>query len=288
MRMKTDNEKNVKEYFFWPEQISYTLVLWAVIPTLLYQYFNMKWIVIPWIPVALVGITTAIVVAMKNTQMQKRLADAGLIWNNIITQSTDWNTTVQHFIPKSNSAYKTLVHNQYAWIMLLRFQLKHNNNQPGPAAMQALKNELANYIAPERLNDILLQKNSAKQLIALQSVIIKELYNNQQITNQQYIEMLRKLADLYDLQQQCEKITNYTPNGFFSRINLVMIRLFIILLPFGLINEFRKLGSDFVLLTIPFCLLISCVFTLIERTAKKPFDLGLNDSSTQKLAKIEL
>ena len=286
--MKTDNEKNVKEYFFWPEQISYTLVLWAVIPTLLYQYFNMKWIVIPWIPVALVGITTAIVVAMKNTQMQKRLADAGLIWNNIITQSTDWNTTVQHFIPKSNSAYKTLVHNQYAWIMLLRFQLKHNNNQPGPAAMQALKNELANYIAPERLNDILLQKNSAKQLIALQSVIIKELYNNQQITNQQYIEMLRKLADLYDLQQQCEKITNYTPNGFFSRINLVMIRLFIILLPFGLINEFRKLGSDFVLLTIPFCLLISCVFTLIERTTKKPFDLGLNDSSAQKLAKIEL
>jgi putative membrane protein len=40
-------------------------------------------------------------------------------------------------------------------------------------------------------------------------------------------------------------------------MNLFFVWIFIFLIPFGMIQEFEKLGHDFVWLTIPFSVLVS-------------------------------
>jgi len=54
----------------------------------------------------------------------------------------------------------------------------------------------------------------------------------------------------------------------------------VILLPLGMLNEFQKLGEDFVWLTIPFSVVVSWVFTSMEKVGEateNPFEGGAND-----------
>ena len=52
------------------------------------------------------------------------------------------------------------------------------------------------------------------------------------------------------------------------------------MLPFGILNEFQKLGDDFVWLTIPFSVIVSWVFTSMEKvgeSTENPFEGSAND-----------
>jgi putative membrane protein len=52
------------------------------------------------------------------------------------------------------------------------------------------------------------------------------------------------------------------------------------MLPFGMLNEFQKLGEHFVWLTIPFTVIVSWVFTSMEKVGEateNPFEGGAND-----------
>jgi ion channel-forming bestrophin family protein len=89
-----------------------------------------------------------------------------------------------------------------------------------------------------------------------------------------------RLADLYDQQGKCERIKNFPYPRQFASINLFFIWLFVFLIPFGVLNEFSKLGPYFVWLTIPFSVIVSWVFTSLEKigeSTENPFEGSAND-----------
>jgi len=95
-----------------------------------------------------------------------------------------------------------------------------------------------------------------------------------------HMEMMRVLEEFYNLQGKCERIKN-TPfprqYAFFSKI---FTWIFILLLPFGLIGEFAKMGHDLIWLTIPFSVLISWIFITMEivgDNSEDPFENFAND-----------
>ena len=92
--------------------------------------------------------------------------------------------------------------------------------------------------------------------------------------------MEKRLADLYDQQGKCERIKNFPYPRQFASINLFFIWLFVILLPFGMLNEFQKLGEHYVWLTIPFSIVVSWVFVSMEKvgeSTENPFEGSAND-----------
>jgi len=143
-----------------------------------------------------------------------------------------------------------------------------------------LEDELKKYLSREELEYILSKKNKATQIIALQSKKIKELSEEGKIENFRYIEISKRLADLYDQQGKCERIKNFPYPRQFASINLFFIWLFVLMLPFGMLGEFQKLGPDFVWLTIPFSVVVSWVFISMEKvgeSTENPFEGNPND-----------
>ncbi len=79
------------------------------------------------------------------------------------------------------------------------------------------------------------------------------------------MELEKLLVDLYDQQGKCERIKNFPYPRQFATLNLMFVRLFNGLVPFGMLGEFAKLGDGFVWLTIPFSALVAWVFNMMER-----------------------
>jgi len=143
-----------------------------------------------------------------------------------------------------------------------------------------LEDELKCYLPEEELTYILSKKNRATQLIALQSKKLKQLAEEGKIENFRYIELSKRLAELYDHQGKCERIKNFPYPRQFASINLFFIWLFVLMLPFGMLNEFQKIGENYVWLTIPFTIVVGWVFISMEKvgeSTENPFEGNPND-----------
>jgi putative membrane protein len=255
----------------------------------------MHWLATPWVPVALVGTAAAFIVGFKNTQTYNRLWEARQIWGAIVNSSRSWGIMVKDFVKADPEIHRELIYRHCAWLTALRFQLRtpqswenssKNYNREFqrnfiiPEWTSKLEEELSQYISQEELLQLLAKRNRATQLIALQSGRLSQLQDAGHIGTYERVELERRLADLYDQQGKCERIKNFPYPRQFSSINLFFIRLFVLMLPFGMLNEFQKLGGHFVWLTIPFSVIVSWVFTSMEKVGEateNPFEGGAND-----------
>src|SRR5688572_22527422 len=101
--------------------------------------------------------------------------------------------------------------------------------------------------------------------MALQSKAIKGLFAGQVIVVLQFIDMQRSIKDFLLQQSRCERIKDFPYPRQFATINSFFIKLFCLLLPFGLLREFESLNEsvegvikgDMVWLVIPFSVLRS-------------------------------
>lgn len=120
------------------------------------------------------------------------------------------------------------------------------------------------------------------------------------------MELQNMLVEFYTLQGKAERIKNFPYPRQFATLNFLFVWIFIILLPFGVMNEFESIGQSFieeiqshqhketgffhgithllgmhfVWLSIPFSVLISWVFYCIEligENTENPFEGGPND-----------
>lgn len=293
--MHTGSHYKFKKFIEWTRRDIYILVLLATFPTVLFQVFDLKWLAIPWVPVALVGTAASFIVGFKNTQTYNRLWEARQIWGAIVNTSRTWGIMIKDFVNVEKAEMEILIYRHCAWLTALRFQLRkpqswENTNKPHfkeyliyntiPEWEGKIEEELKKYLSEQEYYYVLGKKNRATQLIALQSKHIKELRGKGKIKHLEYLEMERRLADLYDHQGKCERIKNFPYPRQFASINLYFIWLFAIMLPFGLLTEFQKLGDNMVWLTIPFSIIVGWVFTSMEKVGEateNPFEGGPND-----------
>ena len=188
-----------------------------------------------------------------------------------------------------------LIYRHIAWLTALRFQLrqprgwehsqeahvkKFRNLYSIPELENNLDDELKNYLSPDELKYVSNKINSATHIISLQSKEVKELSKNKLIDNFRYITLVKKLADFYDQQGQCERIKTFPYPRQYATFNMIFIWIFILLVPFGMLEEFNKMGDLFVWITIPFSVLVSWVLHTMAKvgdSTENPFEGGAND-----------
>ena len=104
----------------------------------------------------------------------------------------------------------------------------------------------------------------------------------------QFVDMQRSVKDLLLQQGRSERIKDSPYPRQFATINGLFVKLFCILLPFGLLREFDKLNEsvegmmkgNMIWLVIPFSILISWMYTSLERvgeSTESPFEGNAND-----------
>ncbi len=278
----------------------------SAIPTALYAVFDMTWLSLPWLPIAVIGTAVAFLVGFKNNATYDRLWEARKIWGAIVNSSRTWGIMTRDFITHDQvhdpatleplaTIHQRLIYRHVAWLTALRYQLRQPRNWENmtrsynreirvfydvPEYEKSLEEVIEPYLSKEDLHYVLSKKNRATQLISLQSREIKELKQRGLIDNFRHVEVMDLLRDLYTQQGKCERIKNFPYPRQYSTISLIFIWVFIVLLPFGMVQEFAKLSEHLVWLTIPFATLVSWVFHTMDKmgeASENPFEGGPND-----------
>jgi putative membrane protein len=128
----------------------------------------------------------------------------------------------------------------------------------------------------------------------LQSKQLKELKQSGLIDPLNHVAMEGLLINFYEQQGKSERIKNFPYPRQFASINLFFVRLFVFMVPFGMLKEFEKLGDHMVWLTVPFSVLVSWVFSSMEKvgeSTENPFEGGANDvpiTSMSRTIEIDL
>lgn len=308
--MHTGKSYKFSEFLFWTRRNIYLLLIISSFPVFIYQILEIKWIAVPWTVVALLGTATAFLVGFKNTQTYNRTWEARQIWGAILNVSRAWGTMSRDFL---NNKQKTieLVYRHFAWLTALRYAMRdtrawetsnkaHNEEYKAyysiPEKETTIETELKKYISDEEIKYILTTKNRAAQILSLQSKLIKNLYEEKEIDDYRFVEMQKTIKELFDQQGRSERIKNFPYPRQFATINSFFIKLFIFLLPFGMLKEFDKLNEgiegimkgNMIWLVIPFSVLISWVYTSLEQvgeSTENPFEGSANDVPISQISR---
>ena len=270
-------------------------------PVCLYELAGWHWLAIPWTVVALIGTATALIVSFNNTQTYARTVEAQQVWTSILNSSKAWGLMSRDYL-KRPDATRLLVNRHIAWVTALRYQmrrqrawestLRHTNAEyqasyAVPEKESPLDSELARYLEDDELRAVRVSRSKATLLMANQSRAIRDLFTGGEIAINFFIEMEKAIKELLDLQGRSERLKNFPYPRQYAIVNALFIRIFCILLPFGMLKEFDALHR--VWLVIPFSVLISWMYTSLQQvgeSTENPFEGGANDVPIAQVARM--
>jgi putative membrane protein len=306
---------SLKEFLIWTRRDIFFLLVLATVPTVLYEVVGWKWLAIPWLPIALIGTAVAFVVGFKNNVSYERMWDARKAWGGIVNSSRAWGIMAKDYVTNRHAVsplpenelrgiHRRLIYRHLAWLTALRYQLReprgwesqsqaHNAEYREtyysvPEHNKELGAELSAYLRDDERDYILGKKNRAAQIISLQSSHLKDLLDLGLIEDFRHMELEKMLIDFYNQQGVCERIKNTPYPRQYGTLNLFFVRLFIFMLPFGMLQEFGKMGDRFVWLNIPFSVLVCWVFNSMEKigeVTENPFEGNPNDIPVTALSR---
>ena len=301
--MLADRSYRFPEFLRWTRRSIYALLVIGTVPVFLYEVMGMKWLVVPWSVVLLLGTAVALMAGFKNTQTYGRTWGAQQVWASILASSRSWGTMCRDLVDSPEEARK-LVYRHLAWLTTLRYAMRQRRawetveSAPNieyrqrtykiPEKQSSLENELVKHLPCDEVAPILMASNKAGQVLSLQNLAIKELLDRGLIQSGASAEMRRAVARLQEQQCDSELIKDFPYPRQYAIVNTIFVRILCVLLPLAMIHEFEKLNTSvsgfmqgyMVWLAIPTSVLISWMYTSLDQVGENtanPFEGGSND-----------
>jgi putative membrane protein len=290
------------EFLIWTRRQIYWLLFCGLVPVILYQVLGLTWLSVPLTVVVLLGTATSFIVGFKNVQTYNRAMEAQDIWTSILSASRLWGMIARDF-PKDAAVSKELIYRHFAWLTALRYELRqpriwesadkpfnveHRRYYSIPEREIAIEDLLPSYLAQSEAVQVLSSQNKATQVLSLQGIAISRLLESGQISSSFYMELERVVRELIDQQAKAERLKNFPYPRQYATINMLFVRFFSLLFPFGLLQEFNKLNDNvtgfmhgnMIWLVVPFSVMVSWMYTSLEQvgdSTENPFEGGAND-----------
>ncbi len=140
------------------------------------------------------------------------------------------------------------------------------------------------YTSAKEYDYLMTKGNKASHLLSLQSKELLQLKFKGQIEYFRHMELEKMLSEFYSLQGKSERIKNFPFPRQYATVNFIFVWIFLILLPFGMLKVF----SDASWLVVPFSMLVSWVFILMEMIgdySENPFEGSYNDVPISSMAR---
>ncbi len=288
--------------FAWKNIGKFTL--WSILVVACYSVLKTYGvnIGIPFLPISTIGIAVAFYVGFKNSQSYDRFWEGRKIWGGIVNYSRTWANQVLSFVSNLHTTEKVsgdelkeihrdLVYRHIAWVNALRIQLRRTtmldrkNLSYVPDFQLANDRDctehISNFLSNEEYTEVISKANGATHIVKNQGQALKELRERKLVDEFYHMQMMSTLEEFYNLQGMCERIKNTPFPRQYAYFSSLFVWIFVVLLPFGLVEEFEKIADgEVVWLTIPFSILISWIFTTIEivgDNSEDPFENYVND-----------
>lgn len=286
--------------------------LWASAVTVVYEVLGFRFLGIPTLPMSLVGIAVAFYLGFKNNSSYGRLWEGRIIWGGIVNASRSWAYGVRDLVTDLHGGEASaeelkavrleLVKRHAAWMDALRFQLRqlkpweHDSEAfmalrratHVPEVTEDLGEQLRRNLAEAEALEVRAQLNPAARLLANQSRRLAELRRKGLLDGFGHMHLQALLTELMTQQGKAERIKNFPFPRQYATVNFMFAALFALLLPFGLLPEFAKLGAHMAWLAIPFSTVVSWVFLTTDRIgewSENPFEGLANDVPISQMAR---
>ena len=285
---------------------------WVALVVFAYEYFDMHWLKIPWLPISVIGTAVAFYIGFKNNQAYDRLWEARKIWGAIVNDSRAWGSAIMSFLSDQftdeniteedlGNIKKDLIYRHIAWLYTLRSQLliptswEHlqQGGYVGRYAKQRQKtfgvglfddehthDTLVKFLQNDDFNKLIEHQNTATQIINKQHLELAKLRKRGIIDDFRHIDLQNILKSFYDHQGKSERIKKFPLPRQYGSMSSIFVGIFIFLLPFGMVSEFSKLGEVGTWISIPFTVLVSWVYLVMELVgdySENPFEGMGND-----------
>jgi len=256
----------------WTRRYILLFILISLIPVVLFDVLDWKWLHLPWLPIGLLGTAVAFIAGFKNNASYDRLWEGRKIWGGIVNASRSWTIMVKDYISNQFADHKLpeqelwgihreLVHRHIAWLTALRYQLrqdrpwemhlktsKHNQEFRKSQYLVCedeipIDDAITPYLDPIEKEKLFKKGNRASQILGVQSQRLRELRAEGYIDDFRHMEMKNMLVEFYTLQGKSERIKNFPYPRQFATLNFMFVWIFIILLPFGVMSEFDNIGN---------------------------------------------
>ncbi|WP_199120379.1 bestrophin family protein [Pedobacter sp. ASV28] len=253
------------------------VITYSIGIVILYQNFHVTRISIPIAVPALLGTIISLLLAFRSNQAYDRWWEARIIWGAIVNDSRSLARQIISFVdnPYELDEIETFknrfVKRQIAWCYALSQSLRGFNSSKG----------LERYLDKNELNFIQKQRNVTVALLELHAMDLKKALNEGWINKYQQIEIDKTLTTLCNHMGGSERIKNTIFPVTYSKYIHMSIYLFIILLPFGLIEYFG-------FMEVPVVIAISTFFLLVEKMAvhlQDPFENKPTDTPTTTICR---
>lgn len=284
--------------FAWKNILFFIIYAAAIFST--YYFLGWTFIDIPFQPLSVIGIAVAFYIGFKNSQSYDRFWEGRKIWGGIVNYSRTWANQVLSLINDDHQTKSVLIHRHIAWINALRIQLRQPSSfsiKENAAVEKLFKKHgerkpacdvTKNFVSEEEYEDLLQRKNTATHIVKNQGLHIKKLLEEGKITEFDKQLFHGVLEELYNLQGKCERIKNTPFPRQYAYFSTVFTWIFVLLLPFGMLNVFelelkdmhQEIQSWFIFLMIPLSVLVSWIFTTMEKVgsnSEDPFEGRIND-----------
>lgn len=282
------------------------LTIYSILIACLYNIVGWTWIKIPWVPIALIGTAVAFYLGFKNSQAYDRMWEARKIWGGIVNSSRSFGAMINSFIEKDSIPESEIfllkskiIYRHISWLYTLREQLlvptqwEHVSLRKHFGSINKARREkygsgrFADFLTKSQEERYFADKsylenvaNAATQIIAHQSKELVKLKDNGYLDLFHQIELQTELNNFYTLQGQAERIKKFPFPRQFASSSFLLNGIFILLLPLGLIGEFAQLGVYGAWIMVPFSILVSWVFIVMELVgdySENPFEGLIND-----------
>lgn len=249
-----------------------------------YEKVGIRWLDIPWQPVATLGTAVAFYIGFKSNGSYDRFWEGRQLWGSIVNVSRTWAIRVFDFVeplpgnrlPESEEVrdlHRRLLYRQLAWVNALRLHLRRQTAQHWDT-------DVAPFLDPAEDADVRCLSNPPTHLLRHQSNELRMLHERGLLTEFRHVALMDTIQDLLNAQGGCERIKNTPFPRQYAYFSYLFVWVFAAVLPLGLVEEFAQMGPNHVWLMVPFAMLVSWVFNTIEivgHASENPFDNQIND-----------
>lgn len=253
------------------------VISYSVGIVVLYQNFHVTRISIPVAVPALLGTIISLLLAFRSNQAYDRWWEARTLWGAIVNDSRSISRQILSFVENPygledvNQFKDRFLKRQIAWCYALSQTLRGFNARKG----------LEEFLSPEELAFIKKRRNITASLLELHGMDLKKALNEGWINKYQQIEIDKSITALCNHMGGCERIKNTVFPVTYSKYINMSIHLFIVLLPFGLIEYFGYME-------VPLVIAIAAFFLLVEKMAvhlQDPFENKPTDTPTTTICR---
>jgi putative membrane protein len=318
--MHIGRQYKINDFLAWTRWEIGWIIAWSFFVTLFLAVTGWSFLTVPGPILTIVGSALAISLAFKSQQCYARFNDGLILSGQVSTASLVLANRLLAMVGNRDAApepgLKEIFYRHFAWLTALRFYLRETRTWentfdrgnvsylarlPSPESQSVLEDELKSYLSDAELQKFKAHRGDKEALLLKwQYEAIKDLHSKCLVSELIFTILAGALDELLRLQGGLKRVKNYPYSRNYYSIAVIVVKIFVAIVPFGLFPYARELGEPAgiaawtIWLNVPLSAIVGWIFVSMEKVGENssnPFEGNANDvpiSSITRRIEIEM